>query len=69
MKLTIELEDPVDVELYTHAAGYASALWDIKQRVRERMKYGDLSESVYSELETLRQYVYELCQTYHLPED
>jgi hypothetical protein len=69
MKVTLELSEDDSYETYTHAAGYALALWDIQQKLRERLKYADLGEEAYKELDAIYKLVFESRQTYHLPED
>ena len=69
MKVTIELSDDDSYETYTHATGYALALWDVQQKLRERLKYATLGEEAYTELDAIYKLVFEARQTYHLPED
>lgn len=69
MKVTIELGDDDSLETYTHATGYSLALWDVQQKLRERLKYAELGEEAYNELDAIYKLVFEARQTYHLPED
>ena len=69
MKVTIELSDDDSYETYVHATGYALALWDVQQKLRERLKYAELSTEAWNELDAIYKLVFESRQTYHLPED
>jgi hypothetical protein len=69
MKVTLELSEDDSYETYTHATGYALALWDVQQKLRERLKYAELGEEAYKELDAIYKLVFESRQTYHLPED
>ena len=69
MKVTIELSEDDSHETYIHAPGYSAALWEIQQKLRERLKYSDIGEEAYNELDAIYKLVFEARQTYHLPED
>ena len=69
MKVSIESDDLGEIDTFTHALGYSLALWDIQQKLRERVKYGNLGEEAYNELDAIYKMVYALRQEYHLPED
>jgi hypothetical protein len=69
MKVTLELSEDDSYETYTHATGYALALWDVQQKIRERLKYATLGEEAYKELDDIYKLVFTARQEYHLPED
>jgi predicted nucleic acid-binding OB-fold protein len=69
MKVTLELTEDDSYETYFHATGYALALWDIQQKIRERLKYADLGEEAYKELDDIYKLVFTTRQEHHLPED
>jgi hypothetical protein len=69
MKVILELSEDDSYEKYTHATGYALALWDIQQEIRERLKYATLGEEAYKELDDIYKLVFTARQEYHLPED
>lgn len=68
MKAILELNDD-DFDIYTHALGYYLILDNIENKLRSRMKYEEIDEKAYAELDSLRTFIYEQKQQYHLPND
>jgi len=62
--------DKDESDLYAHALGYYSALWDIGQEMRSIEKYSlDSYKDTEELIHHLREKYYELRAAYHLPED
>ena len=69
MILNLALDDPYEIDTYTHAMGYSAALSEIRDHLRDRMKYGELPAEAYEELEKARAIIFESIERYHLPND
>jgi hypothetical protein len=68
MKMTIELDDPADMEMYSHTLGFYLAFTEIQNKIRSQLKYAELTDEASKELEDLQKFAYELSQDYHLPQ-
>ena len=72
MKTVLEFDDVEDrdsFDTYTHAVGYSLMLWEIENKMRERMKYCELTAEAYKELEDLQSFICDKRLQYHLPLD
>ncbi len=58
-----------DIELYSHASGYALALWDLQQELRGYIKHGHTFKDADEALDKVYGLIFELRNQYHLPQD
>jgi hypothetical protein len=61
--------DLSEIETYSHASGYASILWDLKQELRKWVKYGHDFKTADEALEKTKELLYSLCNDRHIPQD
>jgi hypothetical protein len=69
MKVTIEFNLPDDEYEYRNsvkANEMYNALWDIKNNLRNKLKYGDLSESEYKTIESIQDKFFEILNEYEI---
>ena len=60
MKITIEFDDVEDAMVAMDGVRYKSALWDLDQYLRSRIKYEELTDEAHSALEEARSKLHEL---------
>jgi len=61
--------DTSEIETYSHSIGYSCIIFDMKQYIRSKLKYGNDYSSVDAALEDIQSTLYGLCENYHIPED
>lgn len=69
MKVTIEFNLPDDEYEYRNsvkANEMYNALWDIKQELRNALKYGDLTEYEYKTMERIQDKFFEILNGYEI---
>jgi len=69
MKVTIEFNLPDDEYEYRNsvkANEMYNALWDIKQELRNALKYGDLKEYEYKTMESIQDRFFEILNGYEI---
>jgi hypothetical protein len=69
MKVTIEFNLPDDEYEYRNsvkANEMYNALWDIKQELRNALKYGDLTEYEYKTMERIQDKFFEILNEYEI---
>ena len=62
-KVTIEfdsIEDNEELTLYINGMKWYSLAWELDQYMRSRLKYSELSEEVYKELDDAREKLHEI---------
>ena len=62
-KVTIEfdsVEDNDELTLYINGIKWYSLAWELDQYLRGRLKYSELSEEVYKELDAAREKLHEI---------
>jgi len=62
-KVTIEfdtIEDKDEMEMCLNGSKWYSLAWEIDQYMRSRLKYCELSEEVYKELDAAREKLHEI---------
>lgn len=55
-------EDQDDFQVATNGYKWRMVVWDLNQRLREKMKYHDLKDNEYEICEDIRNYINELLQ-------
>ncbi len=69
MKVTIEFNLPDDEYEYRNsvkANEMYNALWDIKQELRNALKYGELNDSEYKAVESMQDKFFEILNGYEI---
>ena len=72
MKARLEYDLPDDVNDYRSAVDgwrWRRVVEDMDNKLRDRLKYGDVPDPLYDELDTLRKELCELMQDYNLTFD
>jgi hypothetical protein len=64
---TFNAYDDEEVKLHAHVAGFAAALWDIREHVHELLKYGHKFDSVDAALEEIEEFINGEYDTFDLP--
>ncbi len=65
---TFHAYDQDTVDLYAHAASTSAVLWDIRMKLRNDVKYGNLTDDVVAYLDKLREEINGIMSERHLPE-
>jgi hypothetical protein len=60
MKITLEFDDMEEAKTAMDGCRYKSALWDLDQHLRSRIKYEELTDEAHSALESTRAKLHEL---------